>query len=372
MEIKPWRPTIATSSPAHRSSAAPDAVCIIRLSAIGDCCHTLAVVRSIQSAWPSTRITWVIGRTEFSLMEGVDGVEFITFDKSRGWRSYLDVRRQIGKRRFPILLNLHASMRANIASRMIRADRRIGYDRARARDYQWLFTNERIPPASQQHVLDGMFSFIEVLGLNERDLRWDIPLSESDRQFASDACRAMGPTVVISPCSSERFRNFRNWSVENYAALVDYLHTEYNANIILTGGPTEIEREYGAGIAAAASRPVANLIGETTLKQLLAVIDAAHVVVCPDSGPAHMATTVGTPVVGLYATSNRHRTGPYFSQHLVADRYPDAIRQEFGKQVDDVDWGQRVRNPDAMNLITLADVKAKIDLVLSAEPTAHE
>lgn len=304
-------------------------------------------------------------------MEGVDGVEFITFDKSRGWRAYRDLRRQIGDRRFPILLNMHASMRANIASRMIRADRRVGYDRARARDYQWLFTNEQIPAAERQHVLDAMFSFIEHLGLNERDLRWDIPLAESDREYAANACGAAAPSVVISPCSSQRFRNYRNWSIENYAALVDYLQAEYDANVILTGGPTDTESEYGAGIAARASRPVTNLIGKTTLKQLLAVIDAAHVVVCPDSGPAHMATTVGTPVVGLYATSNRHRTGPYFSQQLVADRYPEAIQQEFGKRVDEVAWGQRVRNPDAMNLITLDDVKAKLDLVFAAEPSVR-
>ncbi len=77
-----------------------------------------------------------------------------------------------------------------------------------------------------------------------------------------------------------------------------------------------------------------------------------------------MATAVGTPVVGLYATSNRHRTGPYFCQHLVADRYPEAIRREFGKSVDAVKWGQRVRDPDAMNLITPEDVTQKIDLVL--------
>jgi heptosyltransferase I len=342
---------------------------VIRLSAIGDCCHTLAVVRAMQSAWPSTRITWIIGRTEFSLLEGVDGVEFITFDKSRGWRAHLRLRKQLAGRRFPILLHMHASMRANIASAIVSADMRIGYDRARARDFQWLFTNRQIPAAHEQHVLDGMFSFIEQLGVGNRHLRWDIPLADADREFAQDVCTAAGPTCVISPCSSQRFRNFRNWSVERYIELVGYLQDEYDANVVLTGGPTDAERAYGQAIESAAARPVRNLIGATTLKQLLAVLDGASVVVCPDSGPAHMATTVGTPVVGLYATSNRHRTGPYFSQHLVADRYPDAIRREFDQPVADVAWGQRVRDPDAMNLITLADVTTKVDLVFDSTRT---
>ncbi|MGI9342819.1 MAG: glycosyltransferase family 9 protein [Gammaproteobacteria bacterium] len=342
---------------------------MIRLSAIGDCCHTLAVVRAMQSAWPSTRLTWIIGRTEFSLLQGVDGVEFITFDKTRGWRAQLDLRKQLAGRRFPILLHMHASMRANIASAIVSADARIGYDRARARDFQWLFTNRQIPATREQHVLDGMFAFVEQLGVGNRHLRWDIPLADADRDFAHDVCSAAGPTCVISPCSSQRFRNYRNWSVERYIELVDYLHDEYDANVVLTGGPTDAERVYGQAIESAAAQPVRNLIGATTLKQLLAVLDGASVVICPDSGPAHMATTVGTPVVGLYATSNRHRTGPYFSQHLVADRYPDAIRMEFDKPVADVAWGQRVRDPDAMNLITLDDVTTKVDLVFDSTRT---
>jgi heptosyltransferase I len=110
---------------------------------------------------------------------------------------------------------------------------------------------------------------------------------------------------------------------------------------------------------------VTDLIGRTTLKQLLALIARASVVVCPDSGPAHMATAVATPVVGLYATSNRHRTGPYLSQHLVVDRYPQAVQREFGKRVEDLRWGERVRNPGAMELIEVADVTAKLDLAFA-------
>jgi heptosyltransferase I len=101
------------------------------------------------------------------------------------------------------------------------------------------------------------------------------------------------------------------------------------------------------------------------LKQLLAILARASVVLCPDSGPAHMATAVGTPVVGLYATSNRHRTGPYFSQHLVVDKYPEAVEREFGRPIHALRWGQRVRDPAAMSLITVADVLAKLDVAFA-------
>jgi heptosyltransferase I len=78
-----------------------------------------------------------------------------------------------------------------------------------------------------------------------------------------------------------------------------------------------------------------------------------------------MATAVRTPVVGLYATSNRLRTGPYFSQHLVVDKYPEAVRREFDSSVEALRWGQRVRNPDAMDLIQVGDVIEKLDLAFA-------
>jgi heptosyltransferase I len=98
---------------------------------------------------------------------------------------------------------------------------------------------------------------------------------------------------------------------------------------------------------------------------LLALIARARVVVCPDSGPAHMATTVATPVIGLYATSNPARTGPWRSRQWTVDRYPDAVRQHLGREVDTLRWGGRVRAADAMDLISVRDVTDKLDALLT-------
>ena len=80
-----------------------------------------------------------------------------------------------------------------------------------------------------------------------------------------------------------------------------------------------------------------------------------------------MGTAVGTPVVGLYATTNRFRAAPYFCQDLVVDKYPDAVMREYGKTVDQLRWGTRVRDPSAMDLITLPDVQAKVDQALAGD-----
>ena len=75
-------------------------LCIIRLSAIGDTCHTVPVIRAIQAAWPDTRLTWVIGKVEHTLLSGLEGVEFVVVDKNRGLRGYLYARRELRSQRF--------------------------------------------------------------------------------------------------------------------------------------------------------------------------------------------------------------------------------------------------------------------------------
>jgi len=331
----------------------------MRLSAIGDTCHALAVIRRMQDNWPGAQITWIIGRTEASLMSGIPDIEFVIFDKSLGLGAYKAVRTKLRGKRFDVALCMHASMRANLLIPSIPAGVRLGFDKDRAKDFQWLFTNRRVDAAQGEHAMEAMMSFATAIGAQERPLRWDIPLSVEDREFAAQFTDDGRPLVVISPCSSQRARNFRNWSVQNYAAVIEHLESQYDARIILTGGPSDLEKDYG--LALAADSDAENLVARTSLKQLAALIAAADLVICPDSGPAHMATALGTRVAGLYATSNPDRTGPYLSEKFTINRYPDAISRYLDKNVAEVAWGQRVRDPDAMDLITIDDVKCKID-----------
>jgi heptosyltransferase I len=208
--------------------------------------------------------------------------------------------------------------------------------------------------------MEAMMAFATAMGAAKRELRWGIPLSDADKAFAADHKAGNKPLVVISPCSSQRARNYRNWSVDNYAAVIAHLESKHGAQVVLTGGPSELEKDYGARLASGSG--ASDLVGRSSLKELAALIAAADLVICPDSGPAHMATALGTTVIGLYATSNPERTGPYNSRKFTINRYPDAIRQYLGKNTDEVRWGQRVRHPDAMNLIEVEDVVEKIDL----------
>lgn len=332
-------------------------ICVVRLSAIGDTCHALAVVRRLQDNWPNVEITWIIGKVEALLMGDIKDVDFIIFDKSRGRTAYADVKQQLGGRQFDAALCMHASMRANFLCRMIKAPVRLGFDRRRAKDFQWLFTNQRIPAADRAHALEAMMSFATTIGAEPRPIRWDIPVDPDSLQFAKDYKSPNMPLVVISPCSSQRARNFRNWRVENYALVIAELQRR-RCRVVLTGGSSALEQHYGDTLSRNGAAD--NLVGKTSLKQLIALLAEADLIICPDSGPAHMATAVKTPVLGLYATSNPDRTGPYASRELTVNRYPDAAQKFLGKTVDRLRWGQRVRSPDAMELIAVDDVRQKL------------
>ena len=344
----------------------PESVCILRLSALGDVCNLVPVIRTLQTHWPATRITWIIGRLESRLVGDIPGVEFIVFDKKAGLPGVLQLRKTLAGRRFSVLLHMQAALRASLVSLVVPATVRVGFHRSMAKDCQWLFTGATTRALTHPHVVDGFFSFLETIGLPQRDLRWDIPLPEAARKTAE---RLLGELtagyMVVSPCSSVRRRNFRNWPARKYARLIDDSADRYQVPTVLTGGPGAGEGDMGRQIVAHCRHRPLNLIGRTDVKALLAVIAGARAVVSPDSGPVHLANAVGVPPVGLYAGSNPLRTGPYLHREWVVNVYPEAVRRRFGKSVDEIPWGKRVRDPDVVDLIRLADVSAKLDRVFA-------
>jgi heptosyltransferase I len=349
--------------PADFSHSPPQRICILRLSALGDVCHALPVVRTLQDAWPGAEITWVLGKLEHKLLGHLPGIEFIVFDKKAGRAAYADLRRRMSGRRFDVLLHMQLAFRASLAAALIPARVKVGFDRARARELQWLFTNARIAPRSREHVLDSLFGFAERLGLTQRSLRWDIPLPAPALDYARRAIADGQPTLVISPCSSHELRN---WSVEAYAAVADHASSRHGLRVLLCGGRSDLELRYGESIAGLMREPCHNLVGKDTLLELLATLQRATVLISPDSGPAHMATTVGTPVIGLYAATNPARSGPYYSRPWCVDRYAAAAQRFRGRPAAELPWTEKIEQPGVMDLITPADVIERLDALMAA------
>lgn len=330
----------------------PQSLCLLRTSAIGDVTHVVPIVRTLQGAWPDTRLTWIVGKLERKVVGDIAGVEFVTFDKAAGWRGFGAVRQELAGRRFDALLHMQVALRANALSALVHAPVRIGYDRARSRDLHGLFVNRRIAARTGQHVLDAMASFLEPLGLEQTSVRWDIPIPDEAVEFASRHLPGDMPTLLVSPCSSHRLRN---WLPDRYAAIIDHA-SQRGWRAALCGGPGEYERRFGDSIVEKAKSKPIDLIGKDTLKQFLALARRATLVLSPDSGPTHMANAVGTPVLGLHAASNPNRSGPYSDRRWCVDRYDAASRKFLGKPAADLAWGAKIEREGVMDLIETRDV----------------
>ena len=341
-------------------------VCLLRLSAIGDTCHALAALRAFQTAWPETQFTWIIGKVEAKLMSEIaPEIEFITFDKGATLRELRRLRALLRGRRFDLLLDMQLSFRASLVSRLVASPIKLGFDRQRARELQWLFTNAQIEPAASEHVLDSFMGFARACGIEPTAPRWNVALPPGALDYARRIITAGRPTLLISPCSSHAARN---WSADRYAAVADHAASVHHMQVVLVGGRSSEEARMGASIAAAARAPLRNQIGQDTLPQLLGLMSQSTVLLTPDSGPAHMAGMVDLPVIGLYAATNPQRAGPYYSRQWCVDKYDAAARKYLGKPAAEIPWTTKIERPGVMDLISVADAAAKLDaLILSAD-----
>lgn len=332
-------------------------LCLLRLSAIGDVCHAVAMVQAIQKQYPKLKITWVIGKVEYQLLKHLPDVEFVIFDKSQGWRSYFNLRKALAGQRFDVLLHMQVALRATIASLAIAAKVRIGFDRARAKEGQWLVTNHRVEALDTPHVLEGFMGFAEALGVIDLTPSWNIPVPVADTEFAKNMIPDGDKTLVICAAASKAERN---WLPERYAAVAEHAISK-GFSVILCGGPSELERNLAAEIEKNCTQPIENNVGKTSLTQLLAVLKQATIVLAPDTGPAHMAVTQGTPVIGLYAHSNPGRTGPYLSLNNVVSVYDEVIAEQHPDKL--IPWGTRAKGADLMALIQLEPVLQVFDRI---------
>lgn len=335
----------------------PASVCILRLSTLGDVCHALPVVRTLQQEWPNTKFTWVTGASATRLIGAIPEIECITFDSNRRFAALREIKRRLRGRRFDLLLHLQPSLLANAVAMTISARVKLGFDTTRARGLQWLFTTHRIERMPRQHMLDGFFGFAERIGVRERLLRWDVPLSDAARDYAQTLVPEGTPTLAINSCAPRRVRS---WRPEYYAQAADFAATAYGMRVVLCGGRNAIEKRMGDQIVAHMRQPCINAVGKDTLPGLMATLERATLLLTPDSDVAHLATATGTPVLGLYAATNSLRDGPYLSRQLCVDKYDAASRALLGKPAADLPWSTTIDREGVMDLITPDDVIKKL------------
>src|SRR5581483_1938603 len=183
-------------------------VCIVTMSAVGDAVHVLPVINALKRHSPDVHVTWVLQPGPASLVRGHRSVdEIILFDRAKGWSAFTDVRRELATRRFDVVINLQVYFKAGIVTRFTHAPVRLGFDRARARDFNWLFTTDRIPPHAPQHVQDQYFEFLTALNVPHEPVVWDLgpwPAERAEQRSVLERLERPAAPIVVATSKPQK------------------------------------------------------------------------------------------------------------------------------------------------------------------------
>jgi len=327
----------------------PESVVIVLLSAIGDVVHGMPVATSLRRAWPDTRIHWVIQPVGHALVAPHPAVnEFHLFDRKSGLAGFTDFRRRMVGRSFDLALGLQVYMKAGVLTAMLPAVRKLGFDRARARDLNWLFTTERIPAHEPQHVQDQYFEFLTCLDVPIAR-EWEFGFSERELEARDRFFEPLDrPTLAVVLRTT---RPGKNWPLDRYARVLEIAESDLGLRPVLIGSRAPAESAAAEELMRLTrARPVNAL--ENDLRRLAWILDGADFALSPDTGPLHISVALGTPTVSLFGYTDPKRVGPYRRfRDLVIDRYTcegeDTPSMEF--------------RPGNMERITVDDVAAKLE-----------
>lgn len=338
-------------------------IAIVRFSALGDVILVVPALRCLQRSFPDANITWITSPFAYSLLHGLDGVNFAVYEKPKSLADYRAFYQTFRHRSFDVVLAMQANLRINLLYPALHAPVKIGFDPTRAREAQWVFCNRAIQFADT-HLADSFLAFAAELGANTSEIEWNLPIAENEHAWAADRLQHLPrPLIAIHPCAS---KPERNWMSSRYIEVIQAAVSKWNAGFVLTGGNSPDEKIFCARLSSIAPEHTLNLCGLTSPKQLAAVLAKVDVLVAPDTGAVHLARAMNTPVVGLYAVASPKLSGPYGAQQYVVNRYPEAVRKFLGKDPESVPWNTRVHHPDAMSLINAADVIGSLSRLLKS------
>ena len=329
----------------------PRRIGIVMMSAVGDAVHVLPLLTALKRHSADVRVTWVLQPGAASLVRGHPAVDdIVEFDRALGWRAFPAVRRQLAQREFDVVLALQVYLKAGIVTSFTRSPVKLGFDRMRARDLNWLFTTDRIPAREGQHVQDQYFEFLDALHVPHDPVVWDLGPWPNERAwqrtFYDQFDRPVAP-IVVGTSKAEK-----DWMPERWAAVCDALHGDFGLQPLLVGGRSARELSAERIILERARVPVSSALG-SGLRNLVGILDGAALVLSPDTGPLHVTVALDRPVVALMGYTNPRRVGPYRKFH-------DLLIDAYGDPGEDYPLSMENR-PGRMPRITVRDVLDRVE-----------
>ncbi|MFI5214690.1 MAG: glycosyltransferase family 9 protein [Gemmatimonadales bacterium] len=324
------------------------------LSALGDVVHALPVVTAIKRHAPATHLTWILQPGPAALVKGHAAVDdILVFERRKGLRGFLDLRRALRERPFDLVLALQPYFKAGVITWMAKAPIKLGLDWGRARDLNWLFTTDRINPRPLGHIQDQFLEFLDAIGVPRGEPDWGLAPSAAETEAARAIIKGATRPLVGFVVATSKPR--KNWPAERYAELATKLAIEHRARCVLLGDNSPLERAAADTILAHTEAAPIDALG-IGLRATLALLKECNAVVSPDTGPFHMCVAMNVPAVGLYGYTNPKRFGPY-------GRFRDLMIDAYGDLGEDypADAGYRPRRMERISVETVAE-KVKLAL----------
>ena len=327
-------------------------IVIVMMSAIGDVVHVLPVLHALKRHAPTCHITWVLKPVPAMLVRGHPLIdEIVEFNPDHGWHAYVEVAKALRNRKFDLLLDFQVALKAGIVTALLNARTKLGFDRARAKDANWIFTNTRIPPHVPQHVADQYFEFLRFLNVEPEPIAWNLGPREDEQAWQREFFSAFDrPVASINIATTNADRD---WIPERWARVIDALWDRYGIESVLVGGRSERELSTADAITSAVRHKPRSALG-SGVRRLVSILDGSALVIALDSAPLHISNALGRPVISLMANADPRRTGPYRrSQDLIVDRYHE--EGEISPVSSKRRWGR-------MPLIGVDDVLDKLEI----------
>ena len=292
-------------------------ILISRLSAIGDCLHTLPVLCALRDAMPTAFIAWVVEGRNGDLLRGHPALDELVVVK-RGWlkspSATFALRRQLHALNIDTAIDVQGLTKSAVASWLSGAKTRIGFAGVDGRELSPWLNNFRIRPQAT-HVVDRNLELLQALEINRPLAKFDLVENPSDGSAADCIVNQSGlhpGFAIINPGAGWKSKL---WPRDRFAAVAQYLGREHGLPSLVVWAPG-VERDWAQEIVAQ-SNGHALIAPPTTLTELASLCRRASLFISSDTGPLHIAAAVGTPCVGLFGPMPAERNGPYGAKHIA-------------------------------------------------------
>jgi len=309
-------------------------ILLIRLSALGDVVRTLPALNCLRRTYPSARIDWMVEEASAGVLEGqpdLNGV--LVFPRRRiarallfpaespgAWRALEEFRRRLREERYDLVIDFQGTLKTGILGKMSGAPRRVGLGRGHSRELSHLFLTESAAiPVRRMSRVDRGLALVAHLGVDTRGATSQLPPRPGDAAVVEGFLATLLPSkppIVIFPGTS-RAQAYKRYPPSHFARAADLVAERTGSPVVVAWGPGE--RELAEEVVGTMRRP-ATLAPDLSLGQLTELIRRARVFVSGDTGPMHIAWTVGAPVVAVYGPTDPELNRPGGAFSVVAYR----------------------------------------------------